>query len=113
MDMKTAMQQVKPVIGLPKKPAPQPAAPQPAAPAAPQPAPKQKMIEPLGPAELLFHESLRDGCLITFYFLGGSSMIAKPVALGKYSFRIQTEDGGDAAIFKSALRLMSKVNPHG
>jgi len=100
MDMKTAMAQIKPRLSLPQKPAP--------APAAAQTPPKAKPVEPLGPAEQLVHDAIRDGHPVTFAFTDGTAMTAAPTSIGKYSFRVRTDDGRDIGIFKTALKYVAK-----
>jgi hypothetical protein len=106
----------KPTLTLPpaaypaRKPAPPPQQPPPVtkaeAPAKPKP------IEPLGPAELIIHNAIRDGARIALVFLDGERFDVKPLAIGKYSMLVETADGAELAVFKVSLKYLGRARPN-
>ena len=105
----------RPTLSLPpasypqRKPMPPPQAPPPET--KPQ-APKAKPIEPLGPAELIIHNAIRDGERVALTFLDGERFDVKPLAIGKYSMLVETADGAELAIFKVALKYLGRARPN-
>jgi hypothetical protein len=84
----------KPVLSLPPNAYPPrvskpPQVPPPDVPAAP-PVPKPKPIAELDLAERLFGEAMRDNARVSLTFLDGDQITARPVAIGRYSFLIET-----------------------
>ena len=69
------------------------------------PAPKAKPIAELDLAEKLFGEAMRDNGHVTLTFLDREQITVRPVAIGRYSFLIETAEG-EEVIFKAALRSL-------
>jgi hypothetical protein len=101
--------QARPTLSLPpaaypqRRPAPPPQ--QPPAPKAEAPAPKPKPPPELDVAERVFGEAMRDNARITLTFLDGEQITVRPVAIGRYSFLIETSES-EEVIFKAALRSL-------
>ena len=102
----------KPVLSLPPNAYPARASKppqQPPAPTKPEAAPKAKPIAELDLAEKLFGEAMRDGVHVSLAFLDGERFDAVPVAFGKYSYLIRTDDGCERAVFKVALKSIGRA----
>jgi hypothetical protein len=112
MDLKTALNEAKPKLSLPAAGYPaRKQTPAQAPSVAAKEAPKQttKVLEPLAGAEKLFAGAMKAGADITVTFFDGAIMVATPIEVARYVLVVRDFDGVEHAIFKSALRSISRV----
>ena len=70
----------------------------------------KKALPVLDVAERLFHDAMRDNVHVSLVFLDSERFDAVPVAIGRYSFLIRT-DNSERAVFKTALKSLGRVPP--